>query len=96
MLHWDYKSNLFGKDILGMQPDDERAFIGNYRKLGYLKDDKILILDEQKNAHFYVWHPSDNSLTAIPYEEKFERKSISFYEVADDLYRNEGLKINIE
>ena len=92
-LHWDYESNLFGKDILSMQPEDERAFIGNYRKLGYLKDDKILILDEQKNAHFYSWNPSDNSLTTIPSEEKFENRSISFYEVADDLYRNEGLKI---
>ena len=92
-LNWDYKSNLFGKDILSMQPEDERAFIGNYRKLGYLKDDKILILDEQKNAHFYSWNPVDNSLSVIPSEEKFENRSISFYEVADDLYRNEGLKI---
>ncbi|WP_142784041.1 LTA synthase family protein [Changchengzhania lutea] len=92
-LHWDYKSNLFGRDILSMQPDDERAFIGNYRKLGYLKDDKILILDEQKNAHFYSWNPTDNSLSAIPSEVRFEKRSISFYEVADDLYRNEGLKI---
>lgn len=92
-LHWNYKSNLFGNDIMSMQPQDERAFIGNYRKLGYLKDNKILILDEQKNANFYSWNPSDNSLTTIPSEESFEKKSISFYEVSDDLYRNEGLKL---
>ena len=92
-LHWNYKSNLFGNDIMSMQPQDERAFIGNYRKLGYLKDNKILILDEQKNANFYSWNPLDNSLTSIPSEENFEKKSISFYEVSDDLYRNEGLKL---
>jgi phosphoglycerol transferase MdoB-like AlkP superfamily enzyme len=92
-LHWDYKSNLFGKDILSMRPDDERAFIGNYRKLGYLKDDKVLVLDEQKNSHFYSWNPSENSLNQILSEEKFEKKSISFYQVADDLYRNGGLKL---
>ncbi|MEJ4089252.1 LTA synthase family protein [Galbibacter orientalis] len=92
-LHWNYKSNLFGNDIMSMQPQDERAFIGNYRKLGYLKDNKILILDEQKNANFYSWNPSDNSLTTIPSEESFEKKSISFYEVSDDLYRNGGLKL---
>ncbi|MEJ4089186.1 hypothetical protein, partial [Galbibacter orientalis] len=57
------------------------------------KDNKILILDEQKNANFYSWNPSDNSLTTIPSEESFEKKSISFYEVSDDLYRNEGLKL---
>lgn len=95
-LHWDYKSNLFGKDILLMQPEDERAFIGNYRKLGYLKDDKVMVLDEQKNANFYHWKPSDNSLTTIPSEKSFENTSISFYQVADDLYRNEGLKIKNE
>ena len=92
-LNWDYKSNLFGKDIMSMQPQDERAFIGNYRKLGYLKDEKVLILDEQANANFYSWNPVDNSLGSIPTEDKFEQKSISFYQVADDLYRSEGLKI---
>ena len=95
-LHWDYNSNLFGKDIMTMQLVDERAFIGNYRKLGYLKGDKILILDEQAHANFYTWNPVDNSLVAIPSEEKFQKKSISFYQVADDLYRNEGLKIKSE
>ncbi|WP_445730933.1 LTA synthase family protein [Mariniflexile sp.] len=95
-LHWDYKSNLFGNDILSMQPDDERAFIGNYRKLGYLKDDKILILDEQKNARFYSWNPLDNSLTVIPSDTDFENRSISFYQVADDLYRNGKLKIKAQ
>jgi len=95
-LHWDYESNLFGKDILSIQPEDERAFIGNYRKLGYLKDNKVLILDEQKNANFYQWNPLDNSLSSIPSEVEFEKKSISFYQVADDLYRNEGLKIKSE
>lgn len=96
LLNWDYKSNLFGMDIQSMQPEQERAFIGNYRKLGYMKDNKVLVLDEQKNAHFYDWNSIDNSLNAIPSQEKFEKKSISFYEVADDLYRNGGLKIKNE
>lgn len=92
LLHWDYKSNLFGRNILTMQPEDERAFIGNYRKLGYLKEDRVLILDDQKKANFYSWNPIDNSLNTIPVDENFENKSISFYEVADDLYRSGGLK----
>ncbi|WP_026753311.1 LTA synthase family protein [Sediminibacter sp. Hel_I_10] len=95
-LHWDYKSNLFGEDILTMKHQDERAFIGNYRKLGYLKAGKVMILDEQKNANFYSWNPSDNSLSAIPSEDDFEKRSISFYEVADNLYHNGGLKIKSE
>ncbi|QVY64021.1 LTA synthase family protein [Polaribacter sp. Q13] len=91
--NWDYTSNLFGQNILTMLPNKERAFIGNYRKLGYLKDKKVLILDEQKNANFYSWNPSDNSLKLVPTDKKFKNKAISFYEVADDLYRTNGLKI---
>ncbi len=94
LLNWDYESNLFGKNVMKMQPEEERAFIGNYRKLGYLKDDKVMILDEQANANFYKWFPSDNSLSPRKINTNFLNKSISFYEVADDLYRNKGLKIN--
>ncbi|CAH8281778.1 phosphoglycerol transferase MdoB-like AlkP superfamily enzyme [Mariniflexile fucanivorans] len=93
VLNWDYTSNFFGKNILTMQPEDERAFIGNYRKLGYLKDNKVLVLDEQKNSHFYLWNPLDNSQKLIPTDKDFEHRSISFYQVADGLYRNGKLKI---
>jgi len=92
-LHWDYESNFFGRNILKMQLKDERAFIGNYRKLGLLKDNKVMILDEQSNANFYSWKAQDNSLTPLPTDDPFLKKTISYYEVADDLYRNGGLKI---
>ncbi|WP_242009197.1 LTA synthase family protein [Robertkochia solimangrovi] len=93
LLHWDYDSNLFGKDILAMQPQDERAFIGNYRKLGYLKDHRVLVLDEEHNANLYYWNPADNSLNRALTDEKFEEQSISNYQVADDLYHNGKLKL---
>ena len=93
VLNWDYTSNFFGKNILTMQPEDERAFIGNYRKLGYLKDNKVMVLDEQKNSHFYLCNPLDNSQKLIPTDKDFEHRSISFYQVADGLYRNGKLKI---
>ncbi len=96
LLHWNYKSNLFGVNVLEMTKENERAFIGNYRKLGYLKDNKVLVLDEQANANFYSWNPTDNSLKSIPADKTFTNKTISFYEIADDLYRNGGLKLKNE
>ena len=94
LLNWEYKSNFFGKNTLTMKPEDERAFIGNYRKLGYLKDNKVMILDEQKNANYYQWNPADNNLSLLPANTQVEKKSISYYQVADDLYRNNnGLKL---
>ena len=93
LLKWNYNSNFFGKDVFTMTPQDERAYIGNYRKLGTLKDNKVLILDEQKNAHLDRWNPTDNSLSPLPADKKFEEHSISNYQVADDLYRNSGLAL---
>lgn len=93
ILNWDYSSNLFGYDIFKMTAKDERAFIGNYRKLGYLKDNKVLVLGDQQTANFYAWNPLDNSLKALPMDNDFLEESISFYEVADYLYSNNGLKL---
>ncbi len=93
LLKWDYNSNLFGKDILAMTPEDERAFIGNYRKLGYMRNDEIIILSEQKKNSFYKWNRSDNSLNALDMNDKFLNEATSYYQVADYLYRNEGLKL---
>ena len=90
---WNYNSNFFGENILKMKPSDERAFIGNYRKLGLLKDNEVMILDEQKNANLYSWNPGDNSLSPHPFNEEFMKKTVSYYEVADDLYESGGLKL---
>ena len=92
-LNWDYNSNLFGKNILEMQPKDERAFIGNYRKLGLLKKDTLMILGEQKQANLYKWNKIDNSLTTLPKDSIFFKETVSYFQVADYLYRTGGLKL---
>lgn len=92
-LGWDYNSNLFGQNVLKMDPTEERTFIGNYRKLGLLKDNKVMILDELGNANFYSWNPVDNALSPEPLNEEFVKRTVSYYEVADDLYESGGLKL---
>lgn len=92
LLGWDYTSNLFGTDIMELKPSEERAFIGNYRKLGLMKDHKLMVLSDQKKANFYQWNAEDNSLTTLPMDDNFLEKTISWYEVADYLYTHNGLK----
>ena len=92
-LGWEYNSNLFGVDITKMSIEDERAFIGNYRKLGLLVGNKVMILGDQKKANFYKWQIQDNSLESIPMDTTFLEKTISFYQVADYLYTHKGLKL---
>ena len=92
-LGWEYESNLFGMDILHMNPASERALIGNYRKLGYMKDGKVLVLGDGETVNFYEWNSEDNSLQTKPMEESYKKIAISNYQVADELYHNGGLQL---
>ena len=93
LLGWEYSSNLFGKDVLKMNPDEGRAFIGNYRKLGLLQGNRLMVLGDQKNANGYLWDPSDNSLKSVPSDISFLERTVSWYQVADYLYTHGGLKL---
>jgi phosphoglycerol transferase MdoB-like AlkP superfamily enzyme len=92
-LNWDYNSNLFGADVLSMKPEDERAFIGNYRKLGFLKNNKLMVLSEQKQIDYYQYNKEDNSLNPISIDANILKRTTSFYQAADYLYLNGGLKL---
>jgi phosphoglycerol transferase MdoB-like AlkP superfamily enzyme len=92
-LNWDYNSNLFGTDVLSMKPEDERAFIGNYRKLGFLKNNKLMVLSEQKQIDYYQYNKEDNSLNPISIDANILKRTTSFYQAADYLYLNGGLKL---
>ena len=93
ILNWNYNSNLYGTDILKMKVEEERAFIGTYRKLGLLKGDKVLVLADQKTSNFYEWKRETNVLTPLSVDENFLKESISNYQTADYLFSNGGLKL---
>lgn len=92
LLNWDYTSNLFGKNIFSMKQEDERAFIGNYRKLGLLKGNRIMVLGDQKKFNFYEWNSTNNNLTLIPTDKNYLDTTIAFYQAANYLYAHNGLK----
>src|SRR5690606_20103770 len=93
ILNWYYQSNLFGKNVLKMEAKVERAFIGNYRNLGLLKGNKLVFLDDKKQANFYTCNKTDNNLKNRPMDIRLVEETISFYQVADNLYHYNGLKI---
>jgi hypothetical protein len=76
-----------------MGKSDERAFIGNYRKLGLLKGSELMVLGDQKQANFYQWNSVDNSLQSMPMNDGFLKETISYFQVADYLYSNNGLSL---
>ncbi len=91
-LNWTYTSNFFGKDIRKMQPNEERALIANHRKLGLLKGEKVVILDEYKNQLFYNWNPSTNTLNSSIEIPKMGEESIIYYQSSYDMLKNGELQ----
>ncbi|ANW96412.1 sulfatase [Wenyingzhuangia fucanilytica] len=92
-LNWSYESKIFGKDITKMKPEDERAFIANHRKLGYRKDNKVVILNELKGSKTYEWNAEENTLTKTESDETLEKETIANYQTAYELFKNNKLKI---
>ena len=93
LLNWDYTSNLFGLDIMKMTKKNERAFIGNYRNLGLLKDRQLMVLSDQKVVNYFEWETDNDNLIPKDVDSKMLEETIAFYQVADYLYRNNGLKL---
>lgn len=98
MLNMNYDSRFFGRDILRMSSGDERAFIGNYEKLGYLKQDKLVILDVKKEKGFYQIDNYSREIRNAAPDQTLLDEAISYYQGANYLLehrlRNSGEKVN--
>jgi hypothetical protein len=57
-----------------------------------MKGDRIAILSDQRRQSFYRWKKSDNSLTPLPMDRQFLDEAISWYQTADNLFKNKQLK----
>ncbi|MBO0342423.1 MAG: sulfatase-like hydrolase/transferase [Bacteroidota bacterium] len=95
LLGWEYKNNFFGRDVFSMKPSEQRAFIGNYRKLGLLRSNDLMVLGDGKTANQYKWDQKDNSLKKESVDTFFLNETISFYQLADYLYNHGGLDANL-
>jgi len=89
MMNWNYDSQFYGNDIL--DPNfQERAFIGNYQRLGLVKNKELFVLEPDKTIHQY--HIVDQTLRNVTYKEaetiapKDELDTITYYQSASYLY----------
>lgn len=94
--NWDYESFFYGRDVNTFSISDQRAFIGNYRKLGLLKGDTLSVLSDQKQHNLYLWDKSSNTLKLLPEDPKNLKETVSYYQSLDYLYKHGQLKISKE
>lgn len=91
-LNWNYNTALYGKDINQMKLGEERAFIGNYRTLGLLKDSVFTQIDDRRKAKQFKVLSSGMSLLDKK-NENLINETISYYQTASERFKNGKMKV---
>lgn len=91
LMGWSYESDFFGRNVLD-DTFEPRAFLGTYRKLVLMKQDKAMVLSDQKKQAFYSWNKADNSLKPLPMDPSFLQETIAWYQTADYLFTHKLLR----
>jgi hypothetical protein len=87
LLDFRYYTKFFGRDVLRSTPETDRAFVANYQTLGYLKGDRMALLQPKRKAEVFRVDRDMNILEAVD-DPKMLREAISFYSVASFAFRN--------
>ena len=87
LLHFDYYSKFFGRDVLNSPPESDRAFVANYQTLGYLRDDRMVLLHPKRRSEVFRVDADKNILHALS-DPASEREAIAFYSIASYVFRS--------
>ncbi len=87
VMNWTYKTKFFGKDILKMAPDEERAFISNYQKLGFIKNDRLTILSPQQKITHYKIDVQTGEMITVAMDPEIQNEAIIYYQSANYVYK---------
>ena len=88
-----YDSRFFGYDLFSLEPGRERAFISTYQKLGYLKGDRLVVLDVRKPPLVTEGLTGIATSGQPPENDKqLVREAIAWYQAASHAFHNNALK----
>jgi len=91
LLNFNYTSSFVGRDILDEDAGSPRAFISTYEKLGFLKDDKLLVLSPKKEVSFYTCNLLEGKTSEIPLQEAYLQDALGYYQGTNYLFQNRHL-----
>jgi phosphoglycerol transferase MdoB-like AlkP superfamily enzyme len=89
-LNFSYKSKFFGQNVFKMNEKAERVFISTYQSLGYIKNNKLVILDPNKKVNTYIPNFETGNSSPAPNEKWFTEEAIANYQLASELYKQGG------
>jgi phosphoglycerol transferase MdoB-like AlkP superfamily enzyme len=83
LLGMDYRSSFYGADIFALEPGRERAFIGNYQRLGYLRNDTLVELAPHRRIDDVRPDYLKNApQTPMPPDATLALEAIAYYQTA--------------
>ena len=92
LLNFSYQSRFLGYDMFDLEAGRERAFIGTYQDLGYLRNGKLVKLDSRRGSAVFRPNFDDGSAEKLPGEPELEGDAASWYQVTAWAYGHGGLK----
>ncbi|CAM4443763.1 LTA synthase family protein [Flavobacterium terrigena] len=96
-LNWNYNTSLYGKDIRLMQPNEERAFLGNYRTLGLLKNSIFTEINDRKEFNQYLWKADTKEMKALKHQNiALENLTIANYQTASYRFKTGKMKAKLK
>lgn len=92
-LNWNFETSLYGKDVRLMQPNEERALLGNYRTIGLLQDNIFTEINDKKECNQYFWNPITKEMKAMKSQNaSLKNKTIANYQTASHRFKNGYMK----
>lgn len=93
-LNFSYKSKFFGQDVFKMDEKDQRIFISTYQSLGYLKNNKLVILGPNKKTNTFIPDFKTGNSVATENEQWLTQEAIANYQMASELYKRKGYQFS--
>jgi phosphoglycerol transferase MdoB-like AlkP superfamily enzyme len=93
LLNLSYDSDFLGRDILKADQAAPRAFIATYQKLGYLTEDRLLVLEPQQQVRQYRLDRRNGETEAIAVDQGLWSDMLAYYQGADHLYQHRLTRI---
>ena len=93
LLGFSYRSRFYGQDLFALEPGRERAFIGNYQKLGYLRNDRLIQLGPKRVAEEVI--PSfdaDKPQPLVTPDPVLVKDAVDYYQTASYRFQHGLMK----
>ena len=94
LLDFRYYTKFLGRDVLHSPAESDRAFVGNFQTLAYLKGERMAVL-QPKHKVDVLLAASGARAPAAAQDSVLSREAIAFYQVASHVFRN-GLYLDEE